>query len=53
MISLERSKQLLNDPMLSNDEVEQIRDELYALGDIIYEIWYDEKIRSKQVNKAR
>ena len=34
MITLERTKELLNDPKLSDVEVQKIRNALYALADL-------------------
>jgi len=37
MLSIERTKELLNDPTLSDKEAEEIRDGLRDLAEIIYE----------------
>jgi len=39
MLSIERVKELINDPSLSDKEIEEIRDELYILAGIILEKW--------------
>lgn len=46
MLSLERTKTLLNDPLLSDKEAEKIRDGFRALAEIIFEKWQEK--RSKQ-----
>ena len=43
MLSVERTKQLLNDPTLSDKEVAEIRDEFRALAEIIFEKWQEER----------
>ncbi|MCX6168703.1 MAG: hypothetical protein NTX65_05165 [Ignavibacteriales bacterium] len=39
MLTLEHVKELVNDPSLSEEEIEQIRDGFYNLSEIIYEQW--------------
>ena len=46
MLSLERAKKILNDPGLSDKEIEEIRDEFHLLAEIIFEKW-------KKENKKR
>lgn len=48
MLSIERTKELLNDPGLSDAEVEQIRDEFQILVEIIFEKWKGERIEAKE-----
>jgi len=48
MISLERAKELLDDPNLSDAEVEQIRDECRILVEIIFEKWKEERAQAKK-----
>jgi len=49
MISLERVKILLNDPTISDQEVELIRDGFRTLvEDIIFEKWIEERNKIKQ-----
>ena len=36
MLTLEQARKSLNDPTLSDEEVLEIRDQLYALTEIIY-----------------
>lgn len=48
MLSIEKSKELLNDDSLSDEEVEKIRDDMYELAEIIFEKWkIDKKIGRK------
>lgn len=41
MLSVERVKQLLNDPKLSDKEAEEIRDGFLILAEIIYDRWLE------------
>lgn len=43
MTSLEEARRLLNYESLSDEEVENIRDDLRSLAEIIYEQWAIEK----------
>ena len=43
MISIERAKELLDDPTLSDAQVEQIRDEFQSLVEIIFAKWKEER----------
>ncbi len=47
MLSLERTKELLNDPRLTDKEVEEIRDGFYLLAQIIFEKWREDKKANK------
>ena len=49
MLSVERVKELLNDPKLS-DRKEEIRDQLYAF-EIMFEQWQAERIKAKKPSK--
>lgn len=51
MLSTERVKELLNDPKLSDKEVEEIRDGMYSLVEIIFEQWQAERIKAKAEKK--
>lgn len=44
MVNIERIKELINDPSLSDEEIKIIRDELYTLTEIIYEYWQKDKM---------
>lgn len=41
MLSVERVKELLNDPKLSDKEIEEIRDGFLILAEIIYDRWLE------------
>ncbi len=43
MLTLEQVKKSLNDPSISDSEALEIRDQLYALAEIIFEQWQKEK----------
>jgi hypothetical protein len=45
MLSVEQVKKLLNNPRLSDKEVEVIRDDLYGLAQIIFEKLKEDKKR--------
>lgn len=47
MLSVEKVKELLNDETISNEQAEKIRDDLYALGELIYEKWLEDKKAGK------
>lgn len=50
MLSLEQIKKLLNDPTISDDQALEIRDQFYALAEIIYEQWQEERKRKRMQN---
>jgi hypothetical protein len=43
MLSVERVKELLNDPKLSDKEIEEIRDHMYMLTELIFEQWMEDR----------
>jgi hypothetical protein len=47
MISLEQVKALLDDPTISDEEALEIRDQCYALAEIIFEQWQKDKKNGK------
>ncbi len=51
MLSIERTKQLINDPLLSDKEAEEIRDGFRALAEIIFETWREEKKRETNLSQ--
>ncbi len=51
MLSLERVKELLNDPNLSDKEIEEIRDGFYQLSELMFEQWQAERIKNKVEQK--
>jgi len=46
MLSIERVKELLNDPNLSDKEIEEIRDGFYNLSELIFEQWMEDRKKS-------
>jgi len=52
MLSVERVKELINDPSLSDAEVEQVRDEFQILAEIIFDKWNTERIAAKEKKEA-
>lgn len=46
MISIERCKEILNDPDLSDEYLEQLRGSLYAISEKIIEDYLSDKINS-------
>lgn len=48
MLSVERVKELVNDPSLSDKEIEEIRDGFFMLAEVIFEQWHAEKIKAKK-----
>ena len=51
MLSIERAKKLLNDPSLSDKEIEEIRDGFYQLSELMFEQWQAERIKAKAKQK--
>jgi len=47
MLTLEQMKKLLGDPSIPDEQVLEIRDQLYALAEIIYEKWEQDKKAGK------
>ena len=47
MLSVERVKELLNDPKISDKEVEEIRDNFNILAEMIFEKWIEDKKKEK------
>ena len=48
MLSTERVKQLINDPNISDKEVEEIRDGFRMLAEVIFEQWQYERNKAKE-----
>jgi len=48
MLSVERVKELINDPNLSDKEIEEIRDGLFMLAEVMFEQWQAERIKAKK-----
>ena len=52
MLSVERVKELINDPKLSDKEIEEIRDQMYMLTELIFEQWMAKRTKAKE-NKEK
>ena len=53
VLSIEKTKQLINDPSLSDKEAEEIRDGFRVLAEIIFEKWQEEKLnKNKELIKT-
>ena len=52
MLTIERTKKLLNDPGVSDKEAKEIRDSFRVLAEIIFEKWQDEKSIKRKDNPA-
>lgn len=55
MLSLERTKELLNDSTFSDKEIEEIRDGFHSLAEIIFEKWKEDrkKERKSKLDKSK
>jgi hypothetical protein len=51
MLSIERAKELINDPRLSDKEIEEIRNQMYMLSELIFEQWMAERNKAKENQK--
>ena len=51
MLSIERVKELINDPKLSDKEIEEIRDGFHQLSEVIFEQWNEERKKAKSAQK--
>lgn len=51
MLSVERVKELLNDPKISDKEAEEIRDDFNILAEMIFEKWMEDKKKGKENEK--
>lgn len=49
MLTLEQARESLDDPTLSDEEVLEIRDQLYSLAEIIYEQWQVDMAKKKKL----
>jgi hypothetical protein len=47
MISIEQCRKLIADKSLTDEEIEQVRDELYALANLAFDSWR-ESIKPKE-----
>lgn len=53
MLSVQRVKELLNDPGLSDKEIEEIRDQMYLLTEVIFEQWMEERKKARASEKEK
>lgn len=51
MLSVERVKELINDPKISDKEAEEIRDYFNILAETIFEKWVEDKKKDKENEK--
>lgn len=51
MLSVERVKQLANDPSLTDKQIEEIRDGFYMLSQVIFEQWQAERNKAKEAEQ--
>ena len=51
MLSVERTKEILNDPTITDKDVEKIRDEFRALAEVIFEQWQLERSKNKKLEQ--
>jgi hypothetical protein len=51
MLSVERVKQLVNDPTLTDKQIEEIRDGFYMLSQVIFEQWKAERAKAKEAKE--
>lgn len=51
MLSIERVKELINDPNMSDKEIEEIRNGFYMLSEVIFEQWQAERIKAKKAEQ--
>ncbi|HOW60153.1 MAG TPA: hypothetical protein P5548_00065 [Candidatus Moranbacteria bacterium] len=48
MLTLEQMKKLLEDPSIPDNQVLEIRDQLYSLAEIIFEQWQIDMAKEKK-----
>ena len=48
MLTTQRVKELIDDPTISDKEIEEIRDGFYLLSEVIFEQWQAERIKAKK-----
>lgn len=51
MLSIERVKELINDPNLSDKQIKEIRDGFHMLSEVIFEQWQAERAKAKAEQK--
>ncbi len=50
VISIQETKKILNNPNLSDEQAEEIRDNFRMLGEVVFDKWFEEK---KRVDKNK
>jgi len=48
MLSIERTKQILADATLTDEEAEQIRDQFRDFAELIFQQWFDERSKKEE-----
>ena len=48
MLSVERIKELINDPTITDKDAEEIRDSFRTLAEIIFKQWQFEKAKNRK-----
>lgn len=48
MLSVERTKELIGEPNMSDDEAEALRDSVRAMAEVMFEQWQYEKRKKKE-----
>lgn len=51
MLSVEHVKKLLNDPAVSDEEAEKIRDDTRMLAELIFDSWMEDRKKAKEKNE--
>ena len=51
MITVERVKKLLHDPLLTDEQIEGIRDEFHQLAELIFDDWREKQLVSDKNKK--
>lgn len=52
MLSIEKTKKLIGDPNVSDEEVRQLRDACYGLSELTFEI-YEDKVKDKKLTSKK
>jgi hypothetical protein len=47
MLSIERTKELIGDPLMSDKEATEIRDGFHALVEVIFEQWQNDRTKKR------
>ena len=49
MLTLARVKELVDEPSMSDQQAEELRDKLRVLAEIIFEQWQSERLKAKSL----